>query len=229
MKKCSRCKISKELDQFNKRTLSKDKHGNTCKECVNEYNKLYDFKKWNKDNKERLKEKSLEYYQDNKEHIKNRSKDYFNKDKDRHRIRTKNWHLKNKDYHINKTINWIKNEMKINPVFKLKEILRGRIYSVLIKNKIPKIASTLILLGCTPECFKSYIESLFKPEMNWDNYGTIWEIDHITACSKFDLTDPEQQKECFHYSNMQPLFKTTLIAESFGYANYIGNRNKYNK
>jgi hypothetical protein len=61
--------------------------------------------------------------------------------------------------------------------------------------------------------------------MNWDNHGIIWEIDHIKPCASFDLSDIEQQKQCFHYTNLQPLFKTTDIAESFGY-DEAGNRNK---
>jgi hypothetical protein len=62
--------------------------------------------------------------------------------------------------------------------------------------------------------------------MNWENHGIVWEIDHIKACANFDLKDIEQQKECFHYTNIQPLFKTTEIAEQHGYQNEIGNRNK---
>ena len=30
-------------------------------------------------------------------------------------------------------------------------------------------------------------------------------IDHIIPCDVFDLTDPEQQKICFHYTNLQLL------------------------
>jgi hypothetical protein len=65
--------------------------------------------------------------------------------------------------------------------------------------------------------------------MNWGNHGVTWEIDHIKACSNFDLTKLEEQKQCFHYTNLQPLFKTTEIAEQYGYINEIGNRNKGNK
>jgi hypothetical protein len=65
--------------------------------------------------------------------------------------------------------------------------------------------------------------------MTWENHGVIWEIDHTKPCAAFDLTNLEQQKECFHHTNLQPLFKTTEIAESFGYTNQIGNRNKSNK
>ena len=46
--------------------------------------------------------------------------------------------------------------------------------------------------------------------MNWDNYGIVWEIDHIKPCDSFDLTNDEQQKQCFHYKNTRPL----LISEN---------------
>ena len=35
--------------------------------------------------------------------------------------------------------------------------------------------------------------------------GGNWDVDHIKACAKFNLTYPEQQRECFHWSNLQPL------------------------
>lgn len=42
--------------------------------------------------------------------------------------------------------------------------------------------------------------------MTWDNLGE-WQIDHRKPCVSFDLTDPEQQRACFHYSNLQPLWE----------------------
>ena len=43
--------------------------------------------------------------------------------------------------------------------------------------------------------------------MTWKNHGLKgWHIDHIIPCAAFDLTKEEEQKKCFHYSNLQPLW-----------------------
>ncbi|HEY8687738.1 MAG TPA: hypothetical protein VIM07_00775 [Chitinophagaceae bacterium] len=90
--------------------------------------------------------------------------------------------------------------------FRIKKNLRGRIY-VALKRGV-KSESTVNLLGCSIEQFKKYFESLFTDGMSWDKYleGGI-HIDHRIPCKNFDLTKPEDQKRCFHYSNLQPLWE----------------------
>lgn len=216
MKICSKCKQQKELFDFPIKNISKDGYGNNCKSCVKEYNKAYDFKKYNLENKDKISKRSSKYYQKNKEHILSRTKDYFNNHKEEHRTRTKKWYQENKEYHQTKIKIYTKKRLKEDPIFKLKETLRKRMYDLLIKNKTPKVYSASILLGCTVQECKQHIESNFKEGMSWNNHGSYWEIDHIKPCSLFDLTDIEQQKQCFHYTNLQPL----TISE---------NRSKYNK
>jgi hypothetical protein len=63
------------------------------------------------------------------------------------------------------------------------------------------------LIGCSCSELKSHIESLWLPGMTWENkayYG--WHIDHIMPCASFDLSKPEEQKKCFHFLNLQPLW-----------------------
>ena len=68
-------------------------------------------------------------------------------------------------------------------------------------------ATAEVLLGCSDTEFRCYLESKFAPGMGWRNFGVRgWHVDHIIPCAAFDLTDPDQQRQCFHYTNLQPLW-----------------------
>ena len=61
------------------------------------------------------------------------------------------------------------------------------------------------LTGCSKEDLIKHLESQFTDGMTWENYGE-WHIDHIRPCCSFNLEDPEEQKTCFHWTNLQPLW-----------------------
>lgn len=67
-------------------------------------------------------------------------------------------------------------------------------------------AKTFDLVSLSVEDLVAYLESKFQDGMTWENYGSDWHIDHIRPCASFDLTDPSQLAECFHYTNLQPLW-----------------------
>jgi len=90
--------------------------------------------------------------------------------------------------------------------FRLTKNLRGRVYMALKKGI--KSDTTMNLLGCTIDYFKQYMENQFTEGMSWGNMGREgWHIDHKKPCDSFDLSNPGEQKICFHYSNMQPLWR----------------------
>lgn len=65
----------------------------------------------------------------------------------------------------------------------------------------------------------SHLESKFDENMNWDNYGKYWHIDHIKPKSLFkysDFTDKEF-KECWSLSNLQPLEAMENISKGARY------------
>lgn len=104
--------------------------------------------------------------------------------------------------------------------------LLSRIYSSLKSIDLIKKNSTEETIGCKILFFIGYIESKFTKGMSWDNYGE-WHIDHLQPCKTFNLFDERQQKICFHYSNMRPLWSTTEIAMKYGEdKTYIENLNR---
>jgi hypothetical protein len=71
-----------------------------------------------------------------------------------------------------------------------------------------KTSRTLTLLGCSVEELRNHLESQFTEGMTWETYGFWgWHMDHIIPCAYYDLTKEEEQKECFHYKNLQPLWR----------------------
>lgn len=93
---------------------------------------------------------------------------------------------------------------RTNPQHRIVHSLRERIRAAL-DNRTPKSAPTMELLGCTIDQFLGHLELQFQEGMSWSNYGD-WHIDHRNPCAAFDLANPEQQRRCFHYSNLQPLW-----------------------
>jgi len=92
-------------------------------------------------------------------------------------------------------------------------ILRARLRKSLNSQSSKKSKRTLELVGCSIRDIRQHLENQFKDGMSWENQGE-WHIDHIKPCSLFDLTDPEQQKECFNYKNLQPLWAIDNIKKS---------------
>lgn len=91
--------------------------------------------------------------------------------------------------------------------------LRARMYETIFNQKGEKRESTTSLLGADIKVVREYIENQFTDGMTWDNHG-IWHIDHRRPCSSFDLRNEDEQKKCFHYTNLQPLLAAENISKS---------------
>lgn len=84
--------------------------------------------------------------------------------------------------------------------------LGNRLRNLLNKNRSPKHSRTISFIGCSLPQLLNHIERQFRPGMNWGNRH-LWHVDHIRPCASFDLTDPDQQRACFHFTNLRPLWK----------------------
>lgn len=152
-------------------------------------------KTWRDDNKLKSKEANKKWRDDNKEHKSKLDKEYKKKNKEKIQEQ-------NKIYY--------KERLKNDPLFRLTTYLRSMI-GVSFKNKgIKKNSKTSIILGCSFDNFRQYIEAQFEPWMTWDNRGLFngtlnygWDIDHIeplcNAKTEADLI------RLNHYTNLRPL------------------------
>jgi hypothetical protein len=149
-------------------------------------------------------------YQEKKEYYKatraknnnpEKNKEYSEKFKqsNKYMVASKEWNKNNRE-RINQRV---KERKQNNPILKLQDSVTSTINHYL-KEKSQK---TNEYLGCSYEEYYVYLEKQFTEEMNWDNYGKYWEIDH---------TKPLSKGGSFHYTNTTPM----IISE---------NRSKSNK
>ena len=163
-------------------------------------------------NKEQIKEYGKEYYLKNREKRIKYQREYRSTHQKAHRESNRKYYFKNKERLSKNNTRNARERRKTNPSFKILDTLRSRMLHAL-KGK-NKSASTMNLLGIKNiEIVWQRLESLFQDGMTRENHG-IWHIDHITPCTAFDLIDPEQQKKCFHYTNLQPLWAIDNMKKS---------------
>lgn len=77
----------------------------------------------------------------------------------------------------------------------------------IVKAKRQNSPSLVERCGYTAQQLLEHLEKQFTPEMNWDNYGSYWEIDHIKPKYSFNYTsyNDKQFKECWSLFNLRPL------------------------
>lgn len=163
-------------------------------------------KEWYDKNRDRALDKSREWKENNKEQATEKNKEWYEENKERiHKVQRK-YREENKDLIWKRELEYRRKRRKNDPKYKLIGNLRSRLRSALRAGRVTKVMHTIELLGCSPKFLVEYLEKQFKEGMTRKNYGKVWQVDHIVACSKFDLTIEEEQRKCFHFTNLQPLF-----------------------
>jgi hypothetical protein len=212
VKLCPTCKIEKSIDDYGKNKTRKDGIQRECKKCCySHHNKHYHSKKSPRLNNtvpegyktctccnETLILSEFKPQKNGRFGVTSLCKVCFNTKWNQYQQQTGQQNNRNKI------------RRQTDPQYKIKQILRGRYLDAIKRHttggKVNKFHSAIDLIGCNIEFYKQHIEQQFKHDMTWKNHGVLWEIDHIKPCASFDLTDPNQQKECFHYLNTQPLY-----------------------
>jgi len=207
---CTICKIDKDIEEFYKRSDRPIGCRSDCKKCSAIVNKRYkeehkeEIKQYRKEDREKNPGKWRKY--DRKRYAENREKCL---------LASRNWKEKNRS----KCVAYEMKRIRNNPKARLALNLRTRLNRAISIDQ--KKGSAVRDLGCTIEYLREYLAQLFRDNMSWDNYGPVWEIDHIIPLSFFDLTDRDQFLKACHYTNLQPLYKEENRRKS---NKYIGAR-----
>lgn len=198
----------RKKDQYLKKSKEwKVKNKDRCAETTRLYNMSVKEKRkiWFFENKEILNKKQRERRSRRTQNQIERDRIYAKEYREKNKDTIKQYHLSISERRRKTRKEYYAKKYRSDIRYKLLHNLRSR-----IKNAIKckgRDYTSIELLGCPLATFKSHIESLFTQGMSWSKVldGSI-HIDHIIPCAKFDLRRLDQQKLCFHYTNLQPLW-----------------------
>lgn len=184
-KHCNRCDCVYPLCEF--------KHGKShCYNCQKAYARA-----WKAKNRERVAEYNTIYKAEHRDEISLYNTAYSLNNRDTIQKRSSANYLRM--YHE-------------DPNFKVAHLLRARVRKTLNGNR--RADSALEFLGCTLDFFKAWLTYCFAEGMDFENHGSVWHIDHTIPCSKFNFSNDGEQRICFHWSNMKPMYAVANISKN---------------
>ena len=206
-KVCTKCSEEKEFGEFNKNKDGKFGVTSVCKSCKRAYRE---------ENKEAISVKKRTHYEQNKDVVLEKNREYYNENKETISVQHREYYNENKEKMIQNSLNYKRTRLAEDPLFRLITNMRGRIAKAIKSQAGEKAAKSMELLGCSVQHVRDHLESQFTEGMTWENQGE-WHVDHIRPCASFNLEDPEEQKKCFHWTNLQPLWALDNIRKGAKY------------
>lgn len=117
----------------------------------------------------------------------------------------KAWKLRNREKYLKKERDRERTKCAVNPMHRLSCRVSKAIWAFFKGGKAGRKWSELV--GYDLEQLKQRVESLFSGTMTWENYGKVWELDHIRPKSWFTgyPTPEDAVRAAWALTNLQPL------------------------
>jgi len=182
--------IQKNCKQCNKQIMVENNRTKICKECrvTNQRNRCQDYKKRNP---EKIKKMNDRNHNDP--------------------IKKENEHMHNKIYFQDNKQKLYKKrneKLKTDKKFKISITKRGKLNYLFRKYwNIKDNHKYIQLLQCNSNIFIQWIKFQMTSEMNIENYGQYWNLDHVYPCKIFILTNDDELNDCMNWSNIRPHLK----------------------
>lgn len=204
-KKCTKCGEIKELLCFYNSKSGVGEKLSHCRECDKIQSKIYI--KTHKDKRKAIQKKYNHTDKRKKCDIRYRNNHPVRIAENGRKHRLSAQYINKTEERKARTRVVLKARYKNDISYKISVLLRGRVKIAVNSQGTSRFYKYDEYIGCSPEILIQYIKSKFKTGMTWENHGQFgWHIDHKRPCASFDLTDPIQQRQCFHYTNLQPLW-----------------------
>lgn len=139
--------------------------------------------------------------------IVSKSDSWWRDNPDKHRDNTRKWRSENLDrsQEVNREIQarrrstpWGKINNRMWPIVH---------YGVRARSK--RNGKYTVALGYLWSELAEHLESQFTGAMSWENWGEVWELDHIKplVLFKYETIECEEFKECWGLANLRPLLR----------------------
>ena len=162
-------------------------------------------KKYRTENADAIKAYFKIYNPKNKLALSERRRKHYLRNKERTLLINSIWLKNNREVRTKQQNAYSKKRRKIDPLFKLADVMRTRLRSFLSTRTIKKSKKTFDLVGCTVLELKTHLEKQFLPGMHWGNNTNFgWHIDHIIPLAAAE-NSADLEYLC-HYTNLQPLW-----------------------
>lgn len=156
--------------------------------------------KWRAKNRKKLCARQKRYAQANREQVLAKARAYQKQTIAARRAQKRVYREKNRERLRKYFREYVAQRCETDANFKLRGVLRSRIRIALRRRGLQKATKTEELVGCTTDFLRGYLDARFLPGMN-------------IPCAEFDLRDETQQRQCFHYSNLRPLWGPDNISK----------------
>lgn len=101
---------------------------------------------------------------------------------------------------------------RTKPLNRLASKVRSRLAMAFKKGGFSRPCKTQEMLGCTWPFYRAYIEVRFQPGMTWENYGSVWHLDHAIPLSS--AKTPKEMARLCKFTNTQPMFSWDNISKN---------------
>jgi hypothetical protein len=131
-------------------------------------------------------------------------KKYYQEHSSKQILSVRNWQAKNRDK--------VRSYQK-TPINRIRRNIRKRLSRVIKRLLGHSLHPSTKEIGCSVQELKQWIESKFSSNMSWENYGSLWSIDHIRPIASFDINNETERKIINHWTNLQPLLNKDNLSK----------------